>query len=76
MDFLILMDRSQVFQLDPSGDEALRLAKQVRRDALRTGGTERVREEARRHFALPAAEPGYARALGSPLYVPNRSASN
>jgi hypothetical protein len=48
----------------------------VRRDALRTGGTERVREEAPRHIAQPAAEPGYARALGSPLYVPNRSASN
>jgi hypothetical protein len=76
VDFLIRMDRSVVFQLDPSGDEALRLAKQVRRDALRSGGTERVQEEARRHFALPAAEPGYARALGAPLYVPNRSASN
>jgi hypothetical protein len=76
VDFLIRTDRSAAFQLDPSGDDALRLAKQVRRDALRSGGTERVQEEAVRHFSLPAAEPGYARALGSPLYVPNRSASN
>ena len=76
VDFLNQMDRSAAYQLDPSGDEALRLAKQVRRIALRAGGTERVQEEATRHFALPSAEPGYARALGSPLYVPNRSASN
>jgi len=75
VDFLIRMDRSEAYQLDPSGDEALRLAKQVRRSALRSGGTERVQAEAMRHFALPSAEPGYARALASPLYVPNRSAS-
>jgi len=75
VDFLLNFDRSVAFRLDPSGDEALRLAKQVRRNALRAGGSERVQEEAQRHFALPTETPGHARALGKPLYVPNRSAS-
>jgi len=76
MDLLVRLDRSAPYELDPSGDEALRLAKQVRRDALRAGGPERVHEEAQRHFALPELELGYARALESPLYVPSRSASS
>ena len=76
VDFLLNLDRSVAFRLDPSGDEALRLAKQVRREALRSGGAERLQEEAIRHFALPDEEPGFARALGSPLYVPSRLVSN
>jgi hypothetical protein len=76
VDFLVRFDRSVPFQLDPSGDEALRSAKQVRRDALRSGGPERMNEEAERHFGLPASSLGYARALGAPLYEPSRFASS
>lgn len=76
IDFLVHFDRSSPYQLDPSGDEALRVAKQVRREALRAGGPERVREEAERRFGLPVTPLGYARARGAPLYEPSRDASN
>jgi hypothetical protein len=76
MDFLIRFDRSAPYQLDPSGEEALRDAKRVRREALRSGGPERVNEEAERRFGLPAASLGYSRALDAPLYDPSRVASS
>jgi hypothetical protein len=76
VDFLIDFEHSMAYKLDPSGDEALRLAKLVRRDALRAGGSERVREEADRHFGLPASSLGHARALPVPLYDPSRVASS
>ena len=76
IDFLARFDRSSPYRLDPSGDAALRRAKQVRREALRSGGPERVSEEAERHFGLPASTLGYARALGAPLYDVRRAASN
>jgi hypothetical protein len=76
VDFLARFDRSSPYRLDPSGDEALRRAKQVRREALRSGGPERVNEEAERHFGLPASSLGYASALGAPLYDVRRAASN
>ena len=75
MDFFIRFDRSAPYQLDPSGDDALRRAKQVRRDALRSGGTERLLQEAARHFGLPAEPLGYASKLDAPLY-PARRPSN
>jgi len=76
VDFLVHFDRSSPYQLDPSGDEALRLAKRVRREALRAGGPERVNEEAERHFGLPTSSLAYARTRGAPLYEPSRDASN
>jgi hypothetical protein len=76
VDFLVHFDRSSPYKLDPSGDEALRRAKRVRRDALRTGGTEQLREEAERHFGLPASSLGYALTRGAPLYDASRVASN
>ncbi|HUQ45799.1 MAG TPA: zinc dependent phospholipase C family protein [Gemmatimonadaceae bacterium] len=76
VDFLMHFDKSSSYRLDPSGDEALRRAKHVRRDALRSGGPERVNEEAERQFGLPASSPGYARALDAPLYEPSRLASS
>jgi hypothetical protein len=76
VDFLVRFDRSAPYQLDPSGDDALRRAKQVRRDALREGGPERVAEEADRHFGLPTTQLGYALALDAPLYAPSRSSSS
>ena len=76
VDFLVHFDKSSAYRLDPSGDEALRRAKRVRRDALRSGGPEQVNEEAERHFGLPPSSLGYARALGTALYEPSRTASN
>lgn len=76
VDFLVKFDRSAPYLLDPSGDDALRRAKQVRRDALRAGGPERVEEEAARHFGLPASTLGYARGRTTPLYDASRDASN
>jgi hypothetical protein len=76
VDFLIHFDRSSPYQLDPSGEDALREAKRVRREALRSGGPERVNEEAERRFGLPASTLGYARTLDVPLYDPSRVASS
>ena len=76
VDFLVRFDHSTPYQLDPSGDEALRLSKQVRREALRMGGTERMHEEADRHFGLPALSLGYVSKLVPPLYGVSRVASN
>jgi len=44
-------------RLDPAGDKALRLAKQMRRQALQEGGREdpeRMEQTAEEHFGLPA----------------------
>jgi hypothetical protein len=76
IDLLVRFDHSTPYKLDPSGDEPLRRAKQVRREALRSGGNELVKEEAERHFGLPAHSLGYVSKLTSPLYTVNRSASN
>jgi hypothetical protein len=76
IDFLTKFDHSLPYRLDPSGDEALRRAKRVRRDALRSGGAELVRAEAERNFGLPVSTLGYARALDVPLYDVSRAVSN
>ena len=76
VDFLRRVDKSEPYVLDPSGDEPLRLAKQVRRSVLRAAGDDRLREEADKHFGLPASALSFAKELDSPLYTPNRSASN
>jgi len=76
IDFLINFDRSASFKLDPAGDQALRRAKRVRREALREGGVELARREAERWFGLPRATRGYASALVIPLYGVSRAASN
>ena len=68
MDMLIHSDQSATYKLDPSGDAALRLAKWVRKDSLRTGGAELVAHDAELHFGLPPAALGYARQLPTPLY--------
>ena len=63
---------SEPFQLDPSGDDALRMAKQVRQRVLRDGGEERsCAEAAERHFGMPATRAAaIARELAQPLYDP------
>jgi Zinc dependent phospholipase C len=68
MDLLERLDRSESYQFDPSGDEALRLAKRLRRASMRRGGDPFVREEAERHFGLPASRLQHAAQLDIPLY--------
>ena len=55
-------------QLDPSGEARLRLAKRVRRTALRQGGEEEVVTQAMKQFGLPATVLGYAQQLDRPLF--------
>lgn len=75
VDFLIHFDRSTSYKLDPSGDDALRRAKRVRKEALRSGGTERALEDAERHFGLPRISLGYASRRPPPIYDPSRTAN-
>jgi hypothetical protein len=77
LDLFNRLDRSEPYRLDPSGDEALRIAKQVRRAAMRRSGVVHAAEEAVRHFGLPPATLPYAARLERPLYaVPARSSSS
>jgi hypothetical protein len=76
VDFLIRADASDPYKLDPSGERALRLAKRVRRAALRRGGEDRLVEDAEEYFGLPTAALGYASGLSAPLYPLTRSSSN
>ena len=68
IDLLAHLDRSESYQFDPSGDEALRLAKRLRRASLRRGGDPFVRAEAERHFGLPESPLRHAETLEIPLY--------
>jgi hypothetical protein len=70
MDFLVRVEASEPYKLDPSGDRALRAAKLVRKTALKRGGDDAVCAEATREFGLPESELGFTRALAGPLYVP------
>jgi len=76
VDVLQRADRSEPCTLDPSGDAPLRRAKEVRRETLRRGGPDSLREQAELHFRLPASTLNFAPRLAQPLYVPNRAASN
>ncbi len=76
VDLMRRLDHSEPYRHDPSGDERLRRAKRVRRMALREGGDEAVREEAVRHFGMPACTLEYSRSLPAPVYDPSRSASS
>lgn len=71
IDWLQRGERSEPFRLDPSGDERLRAAKRVRRDALRAGGEALAAREADRNFGLPASTLGHARGLRLPLFTPD-----
>ena len=76
IDLLRRMDHAEPFRLDPSGDEALRMAKRVRRKILRDGNEPRLHEEADRYFGMPATELTFSAALSRPLYEPSRAASS
>ena len=74
VDFLRRTDGSEPYVHDPSGEDALRAAKAVRRTALRRGGDEEAaRESAGRHFGLPATSLAFTGQLAEPLYTPARS---
>ena len=73
MDFLVRDAASDPYALDPSGDQALRAAKKLRRAALRRGGQDEARAEATRQFGLPTSALAFSLALGAPLYLPARS---
>jgi hypothetical protein len=73
VDLLVHLDNAEPMRFDPSGEARLRLAKRVRRAALRAGGDAAVLEEAGKHFGLPISSLGYTRRLGSPLFPPPKS---
>ena len=76
IDLLARFDRAEPFTLDPSGEHPLRLAKHVRRMALRSGGHDEVRQRADEHFGMPRTRLAFAEGLTDPIYIPNRSASS
>jgi hypothetical protein len=76
VDLLRRFDSAEPYRLDPSGDKPLRLAKRVRRYALRTGGPDEVRERADQFFSLPETQLEFALSLSEPIYIPNRSANS
>jgi hypothetical protein len=72
IDWLKRGEASEPYQLDPSGDEPLTIAKQVRRAALRRGGKSLAGDEAGRRFGLPASSLTYSTTLSTPLFVAAR----
>ncbi|MEO6878732.1 MAG: zinc dependent phospholipase C family protein, partial [Gemmatimonadaceae bacterium] len=76
MDMLIRMDGSETFRLDPSGDHALRLAKQVRKKSLHEGGESLLFSEADKHFGLPESELKFSASLAEPLYASVRASNS
>src|SRR5215208_4014380 len=67
VDFLRRVEESEPYALDPSGLTPLRLAKRVRRAALRQGGEDLVATEAKRYFGLPKSELRFSSELTAPL---------
>lgn len=70
MDFLNRIEISEPYALDPSGEEPLRMAKRVRREALRRGDEDDVHQAAEKHFGLRASALTFASRLETPLYEP------
>lgn len=68
MDLLRRFQAAEAFGLDPAGEERLRMAKRVRRDARRSGSDIRVNEEALKHFGMPDTELAIAASLAEPIY--------
>lgn len=77
IDLFNRFDSSEPFALDPSGDQALREAKRVRRAALRSGDESLIADKARASFGMPETRLTYASALGEPIYpAPTRDMSS
>lgn len=69
IDLLVRLDHAEPMQLDPSGEARLRLAKRVRRIALRQGGEDAVLAQAVREFGMPATSLEYRQRLERPLFA-------
>lgn len=69
VDSMVQGEKSVARALDPSGDEALREAKSLRKAALGAGGERAVRREAGARFGLPETEKSWVGLLPEPLYV-------
>ena len=69
VDLLNRLDAAEPYAFDPSGDLRLRLAKRVRREALRLGGEDRLLEDADRHFGMPSSTLTHAARLATPLFA-------
>jgi hypothetical protein len=76
VDLLNRMDGAEPYALDPAGDEPLRMAKRVRRRALRELGEQGLFDEAERHFGMPKTSLTYSGDLGEPIYAPARVTSS
>lgn len=63
-------------QYDPSGEDALREAKQIRKLALERGGERAARKDAADRFALPVDALRWTPRLPNPLYALARAANN
>ncbi|HET8771236.1 MAG TPA: zinc dependent phospholipase C family protein [Gemmatimonadaceae bacterium] len=73
VDLLANGDTAVPRSLDPSGEAALREAKQLRRAVLTGGGEREVRREAGVRFRLPpAGRDSWTLQLPEPLYVPRQ----
>lgn len=73
VDLLANGDAAVPRSLDPSGEAALREAKQLRRAVLTGGGEREVRREAGVRFRLPpAGRDSWTLQLPEPLYVPRQ----
>lgn len=70
VDLLVSGERAVARQADPSGEEALREAKLIRKGALARGGERAARKDAADRFALPVVESLWVPKLPKPLYVP------
>ena len=76
MDLLRRFQAAEAFALDPAGEEPLRMAKRVRRDARRSGSDIRVNEEALKYFGMPETQLAIAASLAEPIYPVAREDSN
>ena len=70
IDLFNRFDSSEPFTLDPSGLQALRDAKRVRRAALRAGQDAVIGDKAKACFGMPSTLLSYASRLGEPVYPP------
>ena len=68
VDLLRRFHAAEAFALDPAGEEKLRMAKRVRRDARKSGSDIRVNEEALKYFGMPETQLSFAASLDEPLY--------
>ncbi len=69
VDFLVRGEESAPRRFDPSGEEALRDAKRLRKAALAVGGERSARKEAAERFGLKAESLGWTAKLPAPLHV-------